>query len=97
MVTNDLDAHRELPCRELAGDCRRRHYSFGIWLTTRRTLICWPVVLVSDVLYLIVFYREHLKSDALLQVFFIASRFIAGGIGARGARWRARCAWFQCA
>jgi nicotinamide mononucleotide transporter len=27
----------------------------GIWLTTRRTLICWPVVLVSDVLYLVVF------------------------------------------
>jgi nicotinamide mononucleotide transporter len=44
----------------------------GIWLTTRRTLLCWPVVLVSDVLYLIVFYRENLKSDTLLQVFFIA-------------------------
>ena len=44
----------------------------GIWLTTRRTLICWPVVLVSDVLYLVVFYRENLKSDTLLQVFFIA-------------------------
>jgi len=27
----------------------------GIWLTTRRKLICWPVVLISDVLYLIVF------------------------------------------
>ena len=44
----------------------------GIWLTTRRTLICWPVVLVSDVLYLVVFYRDNLKSDTLLQVFFIA-------------------------
>jgi nicotinamide mononucleotide transporter len=44
----------------------------GIWLTTRRTLLCWPVVLVSDVLYLIVFHRENLKSDAFLQVFFIA-------------------------
>jgi nicotinamide mononucleotide transporter len=44
----------------------------GIWLTTRRKLICWPVVLISDVLYLIVFYRVRLYSDALLQVFFLA-------------------------
>jgi nicotinamide mononucleotide transporter len=44
----------------------------GIWLTTRRLLICWPVVLVSDVVYLIVFYRARLYSDTLLQVFFIA-------------------------
>jgi len=43
----------------------------GIWLTTRRLLICWPVVLAADVLYLIVFYRARLLSDALLQVFFI--------------------------
>jgi len=44
----------------------------GIWLTTRRNLICWPVVLISDVLYLIVFYRVRLFSDALLQIFFLA-------------------------
>jgi nicotinamide mononucleotide transporter len=44
----------------------------GIWLTTRRTLACWPVVLAADVLYLIVFYRARLLSDALLQIFFVA-------------------------
>ena len=44
----------------------------GIWLTTRRTLLCWPVVLAADVIYLIVFYRAQLLSDALLQVFFLA-------------------------
>ena len=44
----------------------------GIWLTTRRLLICWPVVLAADVLYLVVFYRARLFSDALLQIFFIA-------------------------
>jgi nicotinamide mononucleotide transporter len=44
----------------------------GIWLTTRRKLICWPVVLMSDVLYLIVFYRVRLYSDSLLQIFFLA-------------------------
>ncbi|MGA7857935.1 MAG: nicotinamide riboside transporter PnuC [Terracidiphilus sp.] len=44
----------------------------GIWLTTRRTLLCWPIVLAADVIYLIVFYRAQLLSDALLQIFFIA-------------------------
>jgi len=43
----------------------------GIWLTTRRLLICWPVVLVADFLYLVVFYRARLFSDALLQGFFV--------------------------
>jgi nicotinamide mononucleotide transporter len=44
----------------------------GIWLTTRRLLICWPVVLAADIFYLVVFYQARLYSDALLQVFFIA-------------------------
>jgi nicotinamide mononucleotide transporter len=44
----------------------------GIWLTTRRVLICWPVTLAADLLYLVVFYRAQLLSDALLQVFFVA-------------------------
>jgi nicotinamide mononucleotide transporter len=44
----------------------------GIWLTTRRRLSCWPVVLVSDVIYLVVFFRARLFSDALLQIFFLA-------------------------
>ena len=44
----------------------------GIWLTTRRLLICWPITLAADILYLIVFYRARLFSDALLQLFFIA-------------------------
>lgn len=44
----------------------------GIWLTTRRLLICWPVVLAADIIYLFVFYRARLFSDALLQIFFVA-------------------------
>lgn len=44
----------------------------GIWLTTRRTLLCWPIVLAADVIYLVVFYRARLLSDSLLQLFFIA-------------------------
>jgi nicotinamide mononucleotide transporter len=44
----------------------------GIWLTTRRLLICWPVVLAADIFYLVVFYHARLYSDALLQIFFVA-------------------------
>jgi nicotinamide mononucleotide transporter len=44
----------------------------GIWLTTRRLLVCWPVTLLADFLYLAVFYRARLFSDTLLQLFFVA-------------------------
>ncbi len=43
----------------------------GIWFTTRRWLVCWPVVLAADLIYLIVFYQARLLSDALLQIFFV--------------------------
>ncbi len=43
----------------------------GIWFTTRRMLICWPITLAADLLYLVVFYRAQLLSDALLQIFFV--------------------------
>ena len=58
----------------------------GIWLTTRRKLICWPVVLISDVLYLIVFYRVHFYSDALLQIFFLAFTLYGWWYWWRGVR-----------
>lgn len=44
----------------------------GIWLTTKRLMLCWPITLAADVFYLVVFYRARLLSDALLQVFFVA-------------------------
>lgn len=44
----------------------------GIWLTTRRTLWCWPVTLAADFIYLVVFYRARLLSDSVLQIFFVA-------------------------
>ncbi len=43
----------------------------GIWLTARRNLLCWPITLVADLLYLVIFYRAALLSDALLQAFFV--------------------------
>ena len=45
--------------------------ALGIWLTTRRRLLCWPVTLVSIFLYMLVFLRTKLYSDALLQAFFV--------------------------
>ncbi len=44
----------------------------GIWLTTKRLLVCWPITLLADFLYLAVFYQARLFSDALLQIFFVA-------------------------
>ena len=58
----------------------------GIWLTTRRNLLCWPVVLISDVLYLIVFYRVRLYSDALLQIFFLGFTLYGWWYWLRGVR-----------
>ena len=45
--------------------------ALGIWLTTRRLLICWPITLVSIFIYMVVFFRAGLFSDALLQVLFV--------------------------
>jgi len=64
-IQNYLSAHWV----ELAGFLTT---SVGIWLTTKRLLICWPVILAADIFYLVVFYQSRLYSDALLQVFFIA-------------------------
>jgi nicotinamide mononucleotide transporter len=58
----------------------------GIWLSTRRNLLCWPVVLISDVLYLEVFYRVRLYSDALLQIFFLAFTLYGWWYWWRGVR-----------
>jgi nicotinamide mononucleotide transporter len=44
------------------------------------------VVLISDVLYLIVFYRVRLYSDALLQIFFLAFTLYGWWYWWRGVR-----------
>ena len=64
MIVNYLVAHWV----ELAGFLTTW---VGIWLTTRRLLVCWPVVLAADIFYLVVFYQARLYSDALLQVAFV--------------------------
>jgi nicotinamide mononucleotide transporter len=65
LITNYLAGH----WLELAGVVTA---ALGIWLTTRRLLICWPITLVSIFIYMVVFFRAGLFSDALLQVFFVA-------------------------
>ncbi len=58
----------------------------GIWLTTRRLLICWPVTLAADVLYLVIFYRSQLYSDTLLQCFFVVFTLYGWWHWRRGVR-----------
>jgi nicotinamide mononucleotide transporter len=60
--------------------------SLGIWLTTQRFLICWPVTLVSIFIYMVVFFRAGLLSDALLQVFFVVFTFYGWWHWWRGVR-----------
>jgi nicotinamide mononucleotide transporter len=60
--------------------------ALGIWLTTRRLLICWPVVLIAIFIYMVVFYRAGLLSDALLQVFFVVFTFYGWWNWWRGVR-----------
>jgi nicotinamide mononucleotide transporter len=79
MIANYLVAHWV----ELAGFLTTW---IGIWLTTRRLVICWPVVLAADIFYLIVFFRANLISDAWLQVFFIAFTLYGWWNWARGVR-----------
>lgn len=42
----------------------------GVWLMARRSLLAWPVGLVSVALYAVVFAQARLYSDTLLQVVF---------------------------
>lgn len=59
---------------------------FGIWLTTRRSMLCWPIVLAADCLYLVVFFRAGLFSDALLQGAFVVFTFYGWWHWWRGVR-----------
>ena len=58
----------------------------GIWLTARRRLISFPVTLISDFVYLLVFFRAALFSDALLQLFFLAFTLYGWWYWWRGVR-----------
>ena len=42
----------------------------GIWLTVRRHVWCWPIILVSILCYMYVFWEAKLYANMLLQFFF---------------------------
>lgn len=44
--------------------------ALGVWLTTQRKISSWPVTLSASLLYALVFHREKLYSDMLLQFVF---------------------------
>lgn len=44
----------------------------GVWLTGRRAMLCWPVMLVASLLYGVVFWQAHLYADTGLQGVFAA-------------------------
>ncbi len=69
MIENAIEQFFKAHGLELAGFITT---GVGIWLTARRNLLCWPITLVADVVYLVVFYQARLLSDSLLQLFFVA-------------------------
>jgi nicotinamide mononucleotide transporter len=46
--------------------------ALGVWLTTQRKISSWPITLSACLLYALVFHREKLYSDMLLQFVFSA-------------------------
>ena len=58
----------------------------GIWYSTRRKVVNWPITLVSDILYFIVFLRANLLSSAWLQLAFLAFTLYGWWNWAHGAK-----------
>lgn len=58
----------------------------GIWLITRRNILCWPVVLIAEVLYMIILFRVQLYSGSLLQIFFMGFTVYGWWYWSRGMR-----------
>jgi nicotinamide mononucleotide transporter len=51
--------------------------AFGVWLTIRQTVWCWPVSLVAVIASVAEFFNEKLYGDMALQAFY----FFAGVYG----------------
>ncbi len=58
----------------------------GIWLITRRNILCWPTVLIAEVFYMIVLFRVQLYSGSLLQIFFMGFTMYGWWYWRRGMR-----------
>ncbi|HNW99676.1 MAG TPA: nicotinamide riboside transporter PnuC [Bacteroidales bacterium] len=44
---------------------------FGVWLTTKQKVWCWPIGLLNVILSLYVFLVSKLYADVVLQIFYI--------------------------
>ena len=42
----------------------------AVWLTARQHILCWPIGILSVIVYCVVFVEVKLYSDAGLQVVF---------------------------
>ena len=69
----------------------------GIWLTARRNLLCWPITLAADVLYLVVFYQAGCSPIHCCRSSLSRLRSMAGGTGGAAFARKAKSAWFRCA
>jgi nicotinamide mononucleotide transporter len=47
----------------------------GVWLTIRRSLLSWPIIIAASLLYGEFFREIHLYSDMILQVIFAVCGF----------------------
>ena len=43
-----------------------------VWLAVKEHVWNWPIGILNDALYLVVFFRSKLYADSLLQIFFIS-------------------------
>jgi len=63
----------------------------NVTLVVRRSLWNYPFALAMVSLYAVIFLRERLYSDALLQGFYFVVTAMAGGTGVAPGRVPARC------
>jgi nicotinamide mononucleotide transporter len=50
-------------------------YIWSVWLIIKRSILTWPVGIVSVLLYMALFYQIRLYSDALEQVYYLGASF----------------------
>lgn len=49
----------------------------GIYLSAKKNILAWPVLIVSSLAYAFFFFEIKLYADALLQFFFVATSLLA--------------------
>lgn len=43
----------------------------GVWLTVRQHIACWPIAMISFIIYTYLFFQSQLYGDSILQVFYL--------------------------